>query len=226
MSNDVLTVLLNESRALSTVLHSLTPDDLARPTNCPPWNLQELIVHIGASVWVDDNPFPDAEPDAEVHDAADYYRRPERDTPAYRRDNVDRTQELAQRVLANTSAAEWFDEIVAKTGDVLGGQRLDRVVDVPARGAMSLSDWVLTRVASVALHGLDTAITLDREPWTTPGALEEVRRIFVALLGGEPPAALGWDHQTFVAVSSGRRPLAADERAILGSDARRFPLLS
>ena len=226
MSIDVLNVLLAESRALSAVLHTLTPGDLARPTNCPPWDLQELVVHTAASIWVGDTPFPAAEPDAKLHDAADYYRRPERDTTAYRQDNVDRTQQLAQRVLATTSAADWFDEVLTKTVDVLGGQRLDGVVDVAGRGAMKLSDWLLTRIFSVAAHGLDVAITLGRDPWTTPEALQAVRPIFVALLDGEPPSGLGWDDQTFLAVASGRRALTDHERVLLGPHARRFPLIS
>jgi uncharacterized protein (TIGR03083 family) len=226
MSNDALTALLGESRALSAVLRSLTPDDLARPTNCPPWDLQELVVHIADSIAVGDSPLPAAEPSAEVHDAADYYRRPERDTREYRQDNVDRSQRLTERVLATTSAVEWFDEVLSHTADVLGAQRLDRVVDVPRRGAMKLSDWVLTRVWSVAAHGLDVAITLGRDPWTTPEALRAMRPIFVALLGGEPPDALGWDDQAFFAVASGRRALTDHERVLLGSHAGRFPLLS
>jgi uncharacterized protein (TIGR03083 family) len=225
---DVLTVLLGECRVLSAVLRGLTPGDLARPTNCPPWDLRELVVHIGASIWVGDIPIPWAEPGAEVRDAADYYRRPERDTPAYRQDNVDRTRRLAQRVPAAdvASVTDWFDEMVSTTTDTLGGQRLDGVIDVPGRGAMRLGDWVLTRVVSVAAHGLDVAITLDRDPWTTPEALRAVRPVFVALLGGPPPDALGWDDQAFLAVGSGRRPLSDDERAVLGPPADRFPLLS
>jgi hypothetical protein len=91
---------------------------------------------------------------------------------------------------------------------------------------MKLSDWVLTRVWSVAAHGLDVAITLGRDPWTTPEALRAMRPIFVALLGGEPPDALGWDDQAFFAVASGRRALTDHERVLLGSHAGRFPLLS
>ena len=226
MAIDALTALLVESRALSGVLQRLTPGDLARPTNCPPWDLQELVVHIADSIWVGDTPLPAAEPGAEVYEAADYYRRPERDTPAYRQGNVDHTQRLAQRVLATTSAVDWFDEVLSKTADALRAQRLDGLVDVPRRGAMRLGDWVLTRVWSVAAHGLDVAITLGREPWTTPEALRAVRPIFVALLDGEPPDALGWDDQTFLAVASGRRALTDHERGLLGPHAQRFPLLS
>jgi uncharacterized protein (TIGR03083 family) len=226
MSSDVLAALLGESRALSAVLHSLTPGDLGRPTNCPPWDLQELVVHIAASIRVGDAPFPAAEFGAEVHDAADYYRRPERATSTYRQDNVDGTRRLAQRVLATTSAVEWFDEVLGEAADALGAQPIDRVVDIPRRGAMRLSDWVLTRVVSVAAHGLDVAITLGRDPWTTPEALRTVRPVFVALLGRRPPDALGWDDQTLLAVASGRQAVTDHERDLLGSDARRFPLLS
>jgi hypothetical protein len=44
--DDALTALRQETRALSTVLHELNPAQFTQPTNCPPWNLQELIVHM------------------------------------------------------------------------------------------------------------------------------------------------------------------------------------
>lgn len=66
MTGDALTALARETQALSAVLHELEPADLARATNCPPWDLQELVVHIGASIWVGDAPFPVAEPHEEL----------------------------------------------------------------------------------------------------------------------------------------------------------------
>jgi hypothetical protein len=228
MRDDVVTALACESRALSGVLHGLTPEDFARPTNCPPWNLQELVVHTADSIRVSDAPsFAPAEPTAEPRTTADYYRRPERDTRAYRQGNVDHTRQLARTVLADTTALRWFDDVSRHSVATLERQDLDRAVLIPRVGAMRLADWVVTRVISVAAHGLDVAITLDRTPWTTPEALRAMRPVFVdALLDSRPPDAVGWDDATLLAAATGRRALTDRDRERLGPFAQRFPLLS
>jgi uncharacterized protein (TIGR03083 family) len=225
-SQDALTALTEECRALSAVLHTLEPEDWRRPTNCPPWDLQELVVHTAASI-ATDGPLPNAAPEETRLGAADYYRRPERNTPAYRQRNVDQTQRLAAQVLASTSAVRWFDDVAQAAITELDADDLDRVVLIPRRGAMRLADWVVTRVISVAAHGLDVALTLGGRPaWTVPSALRVTRPVFVSLLGAEPPAALGWDDRAFLAVATGRRALTDEEREILGARQARLPVLS
>jgi len=220
-----LAAFVAESRALSAVLGSLGGPEFGRATNCPPWNLAELVVHIGMSVGIDDAELPPT-PGGAPRAAADYYRRPERDTARYRQGNVDRTQEVAAAVLRTTAPAQWFDQACAAAVSTLGERELDQVVDVARVGPMTLADWVTTRVMSLAAHGIDVAITLQRPPWTTLAALTDVRPVLVDLLGAVPPAELGWDDQTLLAVGTGRRPLTDDERAVLGPAQDRFPLLS
>ena len=222
-----LTALHDESRALSAVLRQVDLGDFDRPTNCPPWNLNELVVHIAMSIHLgDDDELPAAVPLSGVLTAADYYRRPERDTSDYRQSNVDRTKEAAGDVLARMTAARWFDEVSRDT--VLRLSRLDlgRLVQIPSCRPMKLADWVSTRVMSVAAHGLDVALTLGLEPWTTQPALDISCPVLISLLGTEPPAQLGWDDRTLLAAGTGRRPLTSAERAILGSLQNEFPLLS
>jgi hypothetical protein len=158
--------------------------------------------------------------------AADYYRRPERDTPAYRQRNVDQAQQLARTVLADAAPARWFDQISRATVARLSDDDPDRAVLIPGRGAMRLADWVVTRVISIAAHGLDVAITLDRQPWTTGAALTIIRPVFVDLLGSEPPASLQWDDQALLATATGHRTLTDPERTLVGPRQERFPLLS
>ena len=222
-----LAALGEESRALSDVLRQVDPEDFGRSTNCPPWNLDELVVHIAMSIHLgDDDEVPAASPLSGVMTAADYYRRPERDTSAYRQSNVERTTDAAGDVLASTTAARWFDEVSRDT--VLRLSRLDlgRLVQIPSCGPMKLADWVTTRVMSVAAHGLDVALTLGLEPWTTRTALDVTCPVLIALLGTEPPAQLDWDDRTLLAAGTGRRALTPAERAVLGPLQSRFPLLS
>lgn len=224
---DPLAALLDESGALSAVLRQVDPGDFGHPTNCPPWNLNELVVHIAMSIHLgDDDELPAATPHSGVMTAADYYRRPERDTADYRQSNVDRTQKAASDILARRSAARWFDEVSQDTVKRLSRLDLGRLVQIPGCGPMKLADWVVTRVMSVAAHGLDVALTLGLQPWTGRPALQVTRPVLVSLLGVEPPARLGWDDRTLLAAGTGRRALTSDERAVLGSLQDRFPLLS
>ena len=200
-----LTALDVESRALSAVLRQTDPKEFGRPTNCPPWNLAELVVHIAMNIHLGgDDEFPAAAADTGVLTAADYYRRPERNTADYRQSNVDRTTETANDVLATTSAARWFDEVSQDTVQRLSRLDLGRSVHIRSHGPMKLADWVVTRVMSVAAHGLDVALTLGLEPWTSKPALGVTCPVLISLLGAEPPAELGWDRLTLLAASPGR----------------------
>jgi uncharacterized protein (TIGR03083 family) len=221
-SDDALTALRQEILALSAVLYELDPAQFSRPTNCPPWNLRELIVHMAASVAIR-GPFLTADSQSILASAADYYRRPERDTSAYRQRNVDRTQQLARTVAA---PGAWFDQISRDAVARLGEDDLERAVLIPGRDPMRLADWVVTRVISIAAHSLDVAITLDRQPWTTEAALTIIRPVFVDLLGVEPPTSLGWDGLALLETATGRRTLTDRERVLLGPRHERFPLLS
>jgi len=222
---DSLGALRAECGALVRVLGGIGADGFLLPTNCPPWDLGELVVHMADSVSLG-RMLPDGDVSEGLFSAADYYRRPERDTAEYRQRNVERAVRLAGSVPAGVSAVEWFERVAGETVALLEGDDLGRVVFVPGRGSMRLGDWVATRVVAVAAHSLDVAITLGREGWTTGEALEVVRPVFVDLLGGEPAEELGWDDAAFLAVATGRRGLNDEERAVLGERAERFPLLS
>jgi uncharacterized protein (TIGR03083 family) len=220
-----LEALSAECGVLLRVVDGLSEADLQRPTNCPPWNLRELVVHIADSISLGRG-FPPAGEYGVVADAADYYRRPERDSAQYRAGNVQRTREHARLLLATTSPAGWLQQAVDHTLTTLSAAELDRVVAVDGVGPMKLGDWVLTRVMSVAAHGIDVALTLGREPWTTAAALDAVCPVLIGLLGRPLPPTLGWNPRVLLHAGTGRRPLTPTERDQLGPLANRFPLLS
>ena len=223
---EALTALAEESRTLSTVLLELDVEEFRRPTNCPPWDLKELVVHTAASIGLRGD-LPDPESRAPLVSAADYYRRPERATPTYRRRNVESGQDLAAALPEGMTAAAMFDrtwrETVSRLRDQDPGRRIQIAV---AGGSMRLADWTATRVISVAAHGLDVALTLEREPWTTSPALTVMRDVYLSLLGAALPSGLTWDDQRLLEVATGRRALTDQDRKGLGSLQQRFPLLS
>jgi len=74
---EALSALAEESRTLSAVLLDLDAEQFQRPTNCPPWDLKELVVHTAASIALPGD-YRSAEPGAPLRSAADYYRLHER----------------------------------------------------------------------------------------------------------------------------------------------------
>lgn len=86
-----------ECMALSRALDTLNFDDWQRPTNCPPWNLHELVIHITFSIGVPPR-FEAIISEGKPASAADYFRRPERESSEYKEQNVDRTQSIAAEV--------------------------------------------------------------------------------------------------------------------------------
>lgn len=87
----------------------------------------------------------------------------------------------------------------------------ERVVRTRHGDAMSLTEFLRTRVVEVGVHGLDLAVALDRPPWLTPQAAAVIADL---LTGGRPaPAGLGWDRLTLIRKTTGRAALTPAERA-------------
>lgn len=218
----VLEAFEDEGRALLAVVRGLTADALARPTNCPPWTLAELGVHIAGSVRV--GTFITAEDGAVARESADYYRRPERNTAEYRDHNVRLAQRQARQVRERITVSDCLASALRDTTAAMAADDLDRVVEIDRVGPMRLGGWLETRVVALAAHGLDVAITLEVPPWTTPSALAVMRPIFVSLLGRAAPVE--WSDQRLLQVATGRAQLTDRDRVELGPAAGRFPLLS
>lgn len=221
MSYPGLEALDAECDALACTLDDLGSDDFQRPTNCPPWTLHELVIHIAWSIRMPDH-FPLASADTPLSSAADYYRRPERNTEEYRTGNVERTRTAASKV-AMGAAAEVFRESWQRATRIFGQHEPRQPITIRER-PLTTESYLLTRLISIAAHGVDVAITLGREVWTTPAALRAVRPVLVDLLGDEPPAS--WSDQDLLEIGTGRRPLESSDRVGLGPRADRFPLLS
>lgn len=219
---DVVAAFEAECRALGAVLEGLDAAQLTLPTNCPPWDLKDLVVHIWGSACRPPKFLTDAT--GPVTDAAGYYRRDERSTDAYRGRNVTQTQNAARRF---TSGADAIAQFVGAWPGAAAAYRDADGTFVETNGlVLTVEDFLRTRVMAVAAHAVDVAITLARPPSTTPGAAAETRAVLVALMGVEPPAALGWTDVDILVAGTGRRPLRDDEIALLGDAAAKFPLLS
>lgn len=98
-----------ECAALLGIVRTLKLDDFDRATNCPPWTLHELLVHIAFSLRLPDPALSVVPAALPRGTAADYYRRPERNTVEYRAGNAEHTRHSAAAVRADDVAALFTD---------------------------------------------------------------------------------------------------------------------
>ncbi|MEW2475465.1 maleylpyruvate isomerase N-terminal domain-containing protein [Micromonospora gifhornensis] len=89
----------------------------------------------------------------------------------------------------------------------------DRVVRTRHGDAMTVTEFLRTRVVEVGVHGLDLAAALDRPPWLTTAASRVIADLLTA--GRFLPAELGWDRLTLIAKVTGRMPCSPAEQAAL-----------
>ncbi|MEU8388707.1 maleylpyruvate isomerase N-terminal domain-containing protein [Micromonospora sp. NPDC048843] len=207
----VLAVFSAECARFTEILAELTDDELGRPTDCPPWNVRDLIAHTRTGVGrLTDMLAAPAPPRAEV-DAAGYFGAA-KFTAEVDADRIAGGQREALTVDRAALATE-FDHAWRATEAAIAAAPPDRVVRTRHGDAMRLGEFLRTRVVEVGVHGLDVAAALDRPPWLTPPAAVVIAEL---LTGGRPtPAGLGWDRLTLIRKATGRAALTASERAAI-----------
>ena len=91
---------------------------------------------------------------------------------------------------------------------------------------MLLAEFLRTRVLELAVHGLDLAAALDREPWMTTAAADVTADLLLPCAAAAGlRAAAGWDQVTLIAALTGRRPVTpAQARLIQACGAGRLSL--
>ncbi|MFF9913623.1 maleylpyruvate isomerase family mycothiol-dependent enzyme [Streptomyces sp. NPDC013457] len=211
--DQVLEAFRLECGALTAALAGLSEAERNLPTRCTPWTVRDLLGHVCVVIdWVPamlDAPAPG---EAEIS-AVEYYRPDDRFSP---RTNGKRIALAQHRAAAPANGAAFAEDFAATW------RRVDRLCTVQPAGrtvrtrhgdAMLLSEFLLTRVVEVAVHGLDMADALGREAWLTPAAGDAVTEL---LLGPEHATAadrLEWDRPHFLRKATGREPLNEAEAA-------------
>lgn len=89
--------------------------------------------------------------------------------------------------------------------------------------ALSVADFAATLATEATVHHLDMIVELPAAPGPSGRCLSLVRRTLDGLLG--EPVRAGWDDAQYVLKGTGRCPLSDEDRAHLGGQAERFPLL-
>jgi uncharacterized protein (TIGR03083 family) len=209
-----------EAAALCDVIADLNETELGRPSPCPPWTIADLLCHIVIATGRI-GPAIDAAAEANGRDgdlvpAAGYYNPDVRFSAAVNADRIDVAAALAARL---GTAAAIGAELTAAAGqslELLDAAPPDQEVRTRHGDRMLLSQFAVTRVVELAVHGLDVAIGLRRSPWLTDQAAAVLEGLLLPTRS-QPDIdglrdRLGVDRAGLIALLTGRAPLsAADE---------------
>ncbi|MBZ9594093.1 maleylpyruvate isomerase N-terminal domain-containing protein [Streptomyces erythrochromogenes] len=207
----VLEAFRQEAEALTHAMSELSPADWQLPTRCTPWSVLDLLGHVCVVIdWLPgmlDAPAPD-EPEIS---AAEYYRPDDRFSPRTNDRRIALAQDRAAGSADGAAFARDFAAAWQRVDQLCRVQRVGRTVRTRHGDAMLLSEFLLTRVVEVAVHGLDLADALGRKPWLTPAAGDAVTELLLGTEHVTAVDALGWSRARFLRKATGREPLNAAE---------------
>ncbi|WP_369175397.1 maleylpyruvate isomerase family mycothiol-dependent enzyme [Streptomyces sp. R28] len=202
-----------EAGRLARAMSGVSQAEWSLPTRCAPWTVSELLAHVRVVIaWLPGMLAAPAPIRAEVS-AVEYYRPDERFAPETNAARIALAQDHAAEQLSGTALAQAFDATWQEVDRLCRVVPDGRVVRTRHGDPMLLSEFLLTRVVEVAVHGLDLADALGREPWMTPQAADVVQDL---LLGQDSAATLeklGWSRLHFLRKATGRDPITREEAA-------------
>ena len=216
-----------ESARLSEVAVSLDDAAYARPTGCDPWTVAELVFHVATGMRrlpaMLAAPGP---PGAALIPAAGYYRPDQRFSAATNADRIESARRGAAGLAGAAARGRDVSEARQQAWAALRSAPPGRVVRTRHGDLMLLAEFLRTRVLELAVHGLDLAAALDREPWmTASGADVTADLLLPSAAAAALRAAAGWDQVALIAALTGRRPVSpAETRLIQASGAGRLAL--
>lgn len=215
--SQVTAAFATEASELARVTGNLTDADLARPSPCPPWTAGELLCHIVVAVQRIKQAVAAVDSfNGSLVTAAGYYRPDQRFSPEVNANRIKTAQALDRALGSAANISTALGTAWREGHAILLAAHPDRIVPTRHGDRMLLTDFAVTRIVEVAVHGLDLAAALDRPPWLTAQAADVLEDLLVP--GGGGPglrAALGCDQTGLVARLTGRRPVTAAEGALL-----------
>jgi uncharacterized protein (TIGR03083 family) len=196
-----------EAANLSAELVTVTEAEFDRPTRCAPWTVRALLAHVGMGADRVITMLAEPAPPVADTDAAGYYRPDKRFSSETNRERVDGAVAAAARAGSGAALAARFARTWRDAYTAVAAQSAERVVRTRHGDAMLLTDFMVTRVVELAVHGLDFADALDRPPWTHDSALDVVTRLLLPEASRDRLDAPA-DRMSLVRVATGR---AGDE---------------
>lgn len=200
-----------EAGQLARAMTDVSEAEWRLPTRCEPWKVCDLLAHVRVVIaWLPDMLTAPAPIRAEVS-ATEYYRPDDRFTPETNAARIALAQAHAAEQLSGTALVEDFEATWQRVDRLCRAEPEGRLVRTRHGDPMLLSEFLLTRVVEVALHGLDLADALGRESWLTSQTADLVQEL---LLGPDGVAALeklGWGQLRFLRKATGREPITREE---------------
>jgi uncharacterized protein (TIGR03083 family) len=215
VASEPLTALAAESRRLEAVLASLDQAAWEASTRCTPWDVKALAAHVTMTLARLGAMLDAPSPEAALVDAPGYYRPDARFSQAVNDIRIDSATAAAVdggAAVAARFAATWPSAVERCAAEDDG-----RLVTTRHGDPMTLTDFIITRVVEVAVHGIDLADALDRPRWTTPEAVAVVTGLLLGPGHETAPAVLGMDPVVFIAKATGREAFTETERALAES---------
>jgi uncharacterized protein (TIGR03083 family) len=212
-----------EAAALGDVIAGLSDSELGRPSPCPPWTIADLLCHvviatgrIGPAI---DASGIDGGPAGDLVTASGYYAPDARFSAAVNADRIDIAAALAARLRTAAAIGAELTAAALRSLELLEAAPPDQEVRTRHGDRMLLSEFAVTRVVELAVHGLDVAAGLHRSPWLTGQACSVLDDLLLPALGkGEVEALrrrLGVDRAGLIALLTGRAPLSPGDEATL-----------
>ncbi len=208
---------------VTEVVQGLSDADFARPTRCPGMAVGPLLVHL----------LYDAER-ALAAFATPSVEEPDRDFVSYWKDFPPGADGETSFVQVVASAYErppvglvghWRELSEAAVRAAAFGLA-DKGKRVATQGhVLAAKDFVATLILEATVHHLDLIVELPDAPEPDPEALQVTARTLDGLFGPEAWDVIGWDTTTYVLKATGRVPLDAADREMLGAFAERLPLI-
>nr|MDT0659746.1 maleylpyruvate isomerase N-terminal domain-containing protein [Micromonospora sp. DSM 115978] len=210
-----------EARRLADILLALDEPAFDRPTNCPPWRVRDLVAHVCAATGRVTEMLARPAPPAALVDAAGYFS-PAKFAAAIDAARVDDAVRGAAG--GGHQLAVTFDRTRRAAEAAVVAAPPGRLVRTRHGDAMTVPDFLATRVVELGVHGWDLAAALGRPTWLT----EAAGAVIADLLATSPaavqlPETLGWDPPTLIAKATGRLPLTDRERGEVDRRSVRWP---
>lgn len=131
---------------------------------CVPWTVRELLGHVAVVVGRLPGMVAGEAPARATVSAVDYYRGDGRFSPETNGRRIELARERAARAAEGNDLAAEFAEVWRLAARVCAAEPDDRVVRTRHGDPMLLTDFLVTRVVEVAVHGLDLAAAVGRDP--------------------------------------------------------------
>jgi uncharacterized protein (TIGR03083 family) len=153
-----------EAEQFGQAIAGFTDDDWRRPTACEPWRVRDLVGHVRVVIgWLPGMLSAPSPGEADVS-AAEYYRPDQRFAPETNASRIALAQDHAAGQGSGDSLAKDFVDLCVHVVELCQAEPDQRTVQTRHGDAMLMSEFLLTRVVEVAVHGLDLAAAVGRSP--------------------------------------------------------------